>query len=271
MAPDSSSEERPKTRRLSRMSKVMLAVTGGLLFFAVWTVFVSKPQVEQPLLKPPAIWSSHMPLKEALLAKVRGVSLRLARTEAGYAADPQSLVRAKAAVSLGEDLLLILEPGEAPSPDPKAAAAALIAWARTQELEPSLVASLDWPLLQALAPLAPEWQRAFATSEVRLDRKGRSIWLGGGELSKVEGSIPALVKVAGGKIWAPPLHELRPEDAEDAKAWSIDLLIRQADNPEAFPSLLLLRPRGLVTDDPEALAQSIAERPGLFSVGSALE
>lgn len=271
MESDDSTKPRPKRRRLSRMSKVMLVTTGVLFCIAIWTLFLGTPQVEQPILKPPAIWSSKLPLDAALLPRVAGVSLTIARSEAGYAAEPQALSQAKAAVGAGEGLLLILRPGSTPSPNPKAAAGALADWIRREGLKPQLVASLDWPLLQALGPLSPDMRLAFATSEARLDRNGPSTWLGGGDLSTVEGSLPALVKAAGGTIWAPPLQDLRPEDAADAKAWGIALLIRQADKPEAFPSLLLLRPEALVTDRPQAVVQAIAERPGLFAVGSALE
>ncbi len=258
-------------RRLSRPSRIMLWVTAALALFALWSVFVSPPQVNEASQQPPKVWSSELALPEAVVGRVEGLALTLQSTPEGVTAAPQALEAARQALSRGKALLLVLETGEAPSADPGAAAEVVLAWTRAQALSPAVLLSQDWPLLEALAPLAPDLRLGFATSEARLDRKGASPWLGGRRLSEVEGSIPALVKAAGGSLWAPPLRNLRPEDVADARALSIEVLVTGVDDPETFPSLLLLRPEALLTDRPEALSQAIAERPGLFAVGSALE
>ncbi len=257
--------------RLSRMSKIMLAITGCLILLVVWTLFLRSPQVEQPIAKPPEIWSSTLPLAADLYPKVEGVVLSVKAFDAGFTADPQALREAQGATRAGESLLLSMTPGPAPSKDPAGRAEALLSWIEAEGLQPSLLLSFDWPLLEALAVRAPDLALGFATSEARLDRKGPSPWLGNRDLTDVEGSLPALVKAAGGSIWAPPLIELRPEDVADAESWGVEVLVVGANQTEAFPSLLLLRPLALVTDKPAALSQAIVERPGLFAVGSALE
>ncbi len=270
---DSDKPKRRKRAPVSRSSRIMLAVTGCLALFALWTVLVGNPRVAQPILQPPKIWSSRLALEAEVLARIEGLALTLQRREAAWKASPSALAEARKTVEEGAALLLILAPGSAPTADPGAAAQALLAWSQSEGLQPSAILSVDWPLLEAVIDLAPKLQAAFASREDKLDREapGKAAWLGGRRLSDVEGSVAALVRAAGGKLWAPTLQELRPEDVADAKALGIAVLVSEVDDPETFLSLLLLRPDALVTARPQALLEAMAERPGLFAVGSALE
>ncbi len=252
--------------RLSRPSKIMLAVTGLLLLFAVWTLFLTPEQVRQASLAP-AVWSSTPRLPPEAAKRVAGLALVLQRTAEGYVA--VDLAQAKRAQAAGVALLLSLEPGDAPEADPQAAARSLRDWLGQEGLKPAILISPDWPLLEALHALEGAPQLGFATTEARIDRAAASPWLGGRDLGEVEGSLPALVRAAGGALWAPPLVDLRPEDLADARSQGLSVLVTGADDPASFASLLKLRPDAVLTAQPEALLQAIDDQPGFFAVGTA--
>lgn len=252
--------------RLSRPSKIMLAVTGLLLLFAVWTLFLTPEQVRQANLAP-AVWSATPRLPPEAAKRVAGLALVLRQDAEGYAA--AGLAQAKRAQSAGVQLLLSLEPVDAPVADPQTAARSLKDWLQREGLKPAILVSPDWPLLEALNVLEGTPRLAFATAEARIDRAAASPWLGGRDLGEVEGSLPALVRAAGGDLWAPPLSDLRPEDLADARRLGLSVLVTGADDPATFASLLKLRPDAVLTTQPEALLQAVDAQAGVFAVSAA--
>ncbi|GAB5468941.1 MAG: hypothetical protein Kilf2KO_19710 [Rhodospirillales bacterium] len=261
--------------RLSRGSKILLAVTGGLLVLVLWSLFVQSPEsrrvLEEALPQPPAVWSSLPPPQPA---EVAGFAVDIALDPAG-AVTPLSPATFAALAALERPLLIRLLPNQAASARPERDAQALTAWLRGLGLsrDPAVeiwVLAYDWPLLEALGRRDPDLTLAFGSlsETVGRDRPGASSWLGGRDLVAVEGSLPALVRQAGGRVWAPTLRELRPEDVADARAAGIATLVTDVSDPSVFESLLPLRPEGLITSRPAALLEAIVAQSGLYAPGA---
>ncbi len=257
--------------KVSRASKILLMVTGGLALLSVWSVLDQTPQMDQSLARPPDVWSSG-PLPATRMAGVQGVAVEIVLSADG-AVVPRDLARFDAAKS-ESPLLLKLQSGAAPSRQPQQDAQRLLDWIRSEGLagRAKLLAD-DWALLEAFGKLDAEIGRAFATLEAKVERKddAASPWLGGRKVAEVEGSLPALVKQAGGSLWAPTLRELRPEEMKEAEQLGLEVMVTEVDDPSVFPSLLLMRPDAIVTDQPAELLAEIKARPGLFAFGAALE
>ncbi len=262
--------------RVSRASKIMLAVTGGLALLALWSVLEQTPQLDQSLAQPPRVWTA-APLPLAGASGVHGIAVQveLAKEEGAVVArNATRFAVAKADSSDGTALLVMLRPGAAPSAEPERDAARLLDWIKAQGLaQETTLLAYDWALLEAFGRLDPEIGRAFGTLEARVERKGdrASPWLAGRKVAEVEGSLPALVKQAGGDLWAPTLRELRPEEMKEAETLGLQVMVTDVDDPAVFPSLLLLRPDAIVTDQPAKLVAEIKARPGLFAFGVTLE
>jgi len=257
--------------RLSRLSKGMLVVTGGLAVLAVWSVMMEDPALDQTAARPPEVWATGQAPAES--AGLQGLAPRIVFDPEG-AVQPVDSDVLSAARQSGKPVLLRLQPGAAPQADPADAARRLADWIAAQEIAaPVTLLSYDWPLLEALAGLEDGPALAFATGEERAGRgdAAGSAWLGDRRVDEAEGSLPALVHRADGTLWAVRLTELRPEDVADARAFGLAVLVTGADDPETFPSLLQLRPDGIVTTRAATLLQAIRERPGLFALGEALD
>ncbi|MEO1192958.1 MAG: hypothetical protein AAFY02_14450 [Pseudomonadota bacterium] len=258
--------------KLSRGSKILLLVTGALLLMVLWSLLVVSPerakQLDAALPQPPRLWSAAPPPQPAGIA---GYALDLLQDRESGAVTPLSLPTLAALPSSdGEALLLRLLPNQAPSAAPQRDAQFLAAWLAELPGQPAVFLAYDWPLLEALGQRLPELILAFGSLERTLQRQAAtpSPWLGGRDLSAVEGSVPALVVAAGGSLWAPSLSELRPVDMEDARAAGVAVLVSDVGDAEALPSLLLLRPAGLITAQVAAALEALAQSRGLYAPAS---
>lgn len=126
------------------------------------------------------------------------------------------------------------------------------------------VQSFDWAFLEAFQKLMPTVPTVYLTSEQpELDtvrRDGSSPWLGGRHPSQAEGSVPQLVRQAGGKIWSPDYRDLRPIDLEEAHKIGLEVVVWTVNEPAAMTSLIELGVDGIVTDYPDRLRALLAER-----------
>ena len=128
-----------------------------------------------------------------------------------------------------------------------------------------IVQSFDWRALKAVQALAPKIQTSYLSSQQRsLDniaagKAEGSAWTAGIQLSD-HGSIPKMVKAAGGAIWSPYFPELSAELLKEAHALGLKVIPWTANEKEDMARLIDWGVDGLITDRPDFLREVMAEK-----------
>lgn len=127
------------------------------------------------------------------------------------------------------------------------------------------IQSFDWRALKAVQQLAPKIQTSYLSSQQRaLDNIGAeaqegSAWTAGVQLSD-HGSIPKMVKAAGGAIWSPYYPELRSELVKEAHELGLQVIPWTVNKLEDMARLIDWGVDGIITDRPDILRDVMLEK-----------
>ncbi len=183
-------------------------------------------------------------------------------------ADLFALVRRAGDDKVRFDIETKLDPGKPDeSPEPGAFARALVAEIRGAGMSArSVVQSFDWRTLQAVQKIAPEIPTAYLSLQRRFDNIGAgrpegSAWTAGFQYRDY-GSVPKMVKAAGGRIWSAYYDDLSPALLAEAKALGLQVLAWTVNDPAAMDRLVGQGVDGLITDRPD-LARKVLEARGV--------
>jgi glycerophosphoryl diester phosphodiesterase len=130
------------------------------------------------------------------------------------------------------------------------------------------VQSFDWRTLQHVQSLAPELNTAYLTAEqrwldnVQTGRPGVSPWTAGMDVDDFGGSIPRMIKRAGGDIWAPYFRDLDAARLVEAKALGLRVIVWTVNEVADMHKLIDLGVDGIITDYPDRL-RKVARQRGL--------
>lgn len=173
-----------------------------------------------------------------------------------------------------------LTPGEA-APREVLARAVVATLRKAGLAERTTILSFDWRVLQEAQRLAPEIPVGYLTVErgkedrVRRDRPGASPWTGPFALRDHGGSLPRMVKAAGGALWLPFYRDLTNDDLAEAHALGLRVVVWTVNTARAMRRLIRLGVDGIVTDRPDVLRNAMAEEglplpaPIVFGTGVA--
>ncbi len=123
------------------------------------------------------------------------------------------------------------------------------------------VQSFDWRTLQQVQSLAPEIDTAYLTAQQRwLDniqakRPGASPWTAGMDVDDFGGSIPRMIRQAGGAIWSPYFRELDRAQLHEAKALGLRVVVWTVNEAPDMHELIVLGVDGIITDYPDRLRE----------------
>lgn len=127
------------------------------------------------------------------------------------------------------------------------------------------IQSFDWRTLKEAARLAPEIPRAHLTIEggnsdnVQRGQPGASPWLGGLDADD-HPSTPALVKAAGGQIWAPFWRNVTPDLVAEAHRLGLQVIPWTVNEPAEMDRLIAMQVDGLISDYPDRLRAAMQAR-----------
>jgi glycerophosphoryl diester phosphodiesterase len=158
------------------------------------------------------------------------------------------------------------KPRETPAPEPFADAVLTVVRA-AGALARTSIQSFDWRTLLRVQKVAPEAETCYLTVEtgedqIQAGRPGASPWLAGLDVDDYGGSLPRLVKAAGGRCWSPSARDLSKERLAEAHRLGLRVVPWTVNQPEEMAALVDLGVDGLISDRPD-VARRVMEEKGL--------
>jgi glycerophosphoryl diester phosphodiesterase len=121
------------------------------------------------------------------------------------------------------------------------------------------IQSFDWRTLAVVQREAPEVATVYLTSVSgfmdNIQMKGESPWTAGIRF-RDHGSVPRMVKAAGGAVWSPYLGDLAREAVEEAQALGLKVVVWTANNPADMRRVIEWGVDGVISDRPDLLRQA---------------
>lgn len=153
-------------------------------------------------------------------------------------------------------------PDDTAAPEPFARA--LVAAVREAGLASrTSILSFDWRTLQVIQREAPEIPTVYLTARQRwLDNVGRgpaTPWTAGFALAD-HGSVPKMVRAAGGKVWSSFHGDLDAAQVKEAQALGLQVLAWTVNEPAQIEAMLDLGVDGIVSDRPDRVREAMAKR-----------
>ena len=138
------------------------------------------------------------------------------------------------------------------------------------------IQSFDWRTLQAVQKIAPEIETVYLTAQQRyLDNVCTGVkagspavapadcepspWTAGFQL-KEHGSIPKMVKAAGGKVWSPELRDIDAAKLKEARDLGLRVVVWTVNEPAHVARLLELGVDGIISDRPDVVREEMQTR-----------
>ena len=156
-----------------------------------------------------------------------------------------------------------LAPDDTAAPEPFARA--LVAAVRDAGLATrTSILSFDWRTLQVIQREAPEIPTVYLTARQRwLDNVGRgpaTPWTAGFALADHGGSVPKMIRAAGGKVWSSFFGDLDAAQVKEAQALGLQVLAWTVNEPAQIEAMLDLGVDGIVSDRPDRVREAMARR-----------
>ena len=131
----------------------------------------------------------------------------------------------------------------------------------------STIQSFDWRTLAVVQAEAPEIATVYLSAQQRWldniragDPEG-SPWTAGAQLA-VHGSVPRMVKAAGGRIWSPYFGDLNRPALDEARRLGLKVIVWTVNEPAHIAAMLDLGVDGIISDRPD-LVRTEMQRRGL--------
>ncbi len=127
------------------------------------------------------------------------------------------------------------------------------------------ILSFDWRALQAVQRLAPDVPTVYLSAQqrwldnIQADVRKASPWTAGMAFHD-HGSVPAMIRAAGGRIWSVFHGDLDAGKLKTAKDLGLQVLVWTVNDPAIMRRMLDLGVDGLITDRPDLAQQVLRER-----------
>jgi glycerophosphoryl diester phosphodiesterase len=159
-----------------------------------------------------------------------------------------------------------LEPGQ--TPDPETFSKTLVDLILQEGMAPRVtIQSFDWRTLQTVQRIAPQVPTVYLSAQQRFldniaaDKISGSPWTAGFQY-KDYGSVPKMVKAAGGTIWSPFFGDLTEANVNEAHAIGIRVVVWTVNEAAQIDKLLDLGVDGIISDRPDVVRR-VMEKRGL--------
>ena len=145
-------------------------------------------------------------------------------------------------------------------------ARALIEVIRREKLESRVsIQSFDWRTLQVVQQEAPQITTVYLSAQQSWQDNIRasdtaSPWTAGLHVSGYAGSVPRMVKAAGGTVWSPYYGEVTPNAVREAQQAGLKIVVWTVNAPRDIVRMLDFGVDGIISDYPDRLRRIVAER-----------
>ncbi len=125
------------------------------------------------------------------------------------------------------------------------------------------IQSFDWRTLQVVQKEAPEIPTVYLTDErpstgnIRADR-AESPWTTGLHVRDFGGSLPRMVKAAGGAAWSPYHGDVTRENVKEAQALGLKVVVWTVNGKADMRRMIELGVDGIISDYPDLLRKVLA-------------
>jgi glycerophosphoryl diester phosphodiesterase len=129
----------------------------------------------------------------------------------------------------------------------------------------SSIQSFDWRTLQIVQQIAPEIPTVYLTAEqpwldnIRRSATEGSPWTAGFRFRDL-GSVPSMVRRAGGAVWSPYFGDLTGASLQEAHALGLKVVVWTVNRPEDIRRQLDLGVDGIISDRPDLVRAELAAR-----------
>ncbi|MGQ0751083.1 MAG: glycerophosphodiester phosphodiesterase [Betaproteobacteria bacterium] len=129
------------------------------------------------------------------------------------------------------------------------------------------IQSFDWRTLKVVQQEAPEIPTVHLTAQqdfmdnIRAG-EGRSPWTVGLHVSQFGGSIPRMIKSAGGAVWSPYYVEVTREAVREAQLLGLRVVVWTVNNEADMRRMIALGVDGIISDYPDRL-RNVAAQAGI--------
>jgi glycerophosphoryl diester phosphodiesterase len=180
-----------------------------------------------------------------------------------------ALLRTPGAAGLRANIEIKMNPRNPDdTPPPDAVVRAVLDVVRAAEAEGRVtIQSFDWRVQQLVQKLAPEIPTAYLSAQrPNFDTITDGAWTAGFDL-KTHGTLPKMVKAAGGAIWSPNFNDLTQPLLAEAHQLGLQVIPWTVNNPADMARLIDWGVDGLITDHPERARQVMQGRKLKLPVG----
>jgi glycerophosphoryl diester phosphodiesterase len=125
------------------------------------------------------------------------------------------------------------------------------------------IQSFDWRTLAIVQKEAPEIVTVYLTVQKGFmdsiqAEKDESPWTAGFKF-RDHGSVPRMVKAAGGAVWSPYYAEITREQAREAQALGLRVVVWTVNDPADMRRMIEWGVDGVISDYPDRLRQVAGE------------
>ena len=128
------------------------------------------------------------------------------------------------------------------------------------------IQSFNWRTLGQVQRIAPEVKTVYLTSQsrwfdtIRRGRPGPSPWTDGLDVDDFDGSVPRIIKAAGGDAWAVRAGDLTQAALAEAQALGLRVYVWTVNEVRQMERFIGLGVDGVITDYPDRLRTVLAGR-----------
>ena len=128
------------------------------------------------------------------------------------------------------------------------------------------IQSFDWRTLLHTQRVAPEIPTVYLTAQqswfdnVGAGQSAGSPWTAGIAARDHGGSVPRMVRAAGGRIWSPYFGDVDQSKVDEAHALGVAVVVWTVNKREDIDRMLALKVDGLISDRPDIVRTAMAAR-----------
>jgi glycerophosphoryl diester phosphodiesterase len=124
----------------------------------------------------------------------------------------------------------------------------------------AVIQSFDWPVLQRVQQVAPQAATAYLSIQrPNFDNVGTPGWTGAFSLA-AQGTVPRMVRAAGGQIWSPFFRDLTRAQVQEAQALGLKVVPWTVNEPADLLAVIDLKVDGLISDYPDRARSALQHR-----------